>query len=361
MKIKAAVITEKSGPFIFKDVELDEPQDDEILVKMVATGVCQTDAHIREQSYETPLPIVLGHEGAGIVVRTGKKVANISPGDHVIMSYPSCGVCNQCMSGASPYCKHGFELSFGGHRLDGTNAMHDGIHGHFFGQSSFATYAIANQRNVVKVPKDVPLKLLGPLGCGFQTGAGTVLNALKVNAGSSVAVFGTGSVGLAAIMAANLAGATTIVAVDINPERLRLATELGATHTVNGKDKDIVNQFMAISPGGVDYIVEVTALPGMIEIALDVLGMPGEMALIGGAPTGTKASFDLNRLLNGRSVKGVIQGSAIPQVFIPQLIDLYKEGKFPFDKLVSYYPYEDIEQAFTDTRSGKVIKPILVF
>lgn len=361
MKITAAVISEKSGPFVFKDVELDEPRDDEVLVKIVATGVCQTDAHIREQAYETPLPIVLGHEGAGVVVRRGKDVTEVEEGDHVIMSYPSCGSCHQCLSGRGPYCQHGFELSFGGQRLDGSNAMHDGIHGHFFGQSSFATYAIANRRNLVKVPKDIPLEFLGPLGCGIQTGAGTVLNALKVGVGSTIAIFGTGGVGLAAIMAASLAGAAIIIAVDINPERLKLAKELGATHTVNGKEEDARQKIRRLAPGGVDYVVEVTARPEMLETALDVLAMPGEIALIGGAPAGAKAPLDLNLLLNGRSVRGVIQGDAVPQVFIPKLIEFYRIGKFPFDRLISFYPWQEIEQAFADTRSGKAIKPVLLF
>ena len=361
MKITAAVITEKSGPFIFCDIEIDEPRDDEVLVQMVATGVCQTDAHIREQAYKTPLPIVLGHEGAGIVARVGKNVINVVQGDHVVMSYPSCGHCDKCLSGHSPYCANGFELSFGGHRLDGSNAMHDGIHGHFFGQSSFATFAITNERNLVKVCKDLPLELLGPLGCGIQTGAGAVLNALKVPAGSSIAVFGTGSVGLAAIMAAKLAGATKIIAVDINSERLSLAMELGATHSINGKEEDVQKSIVTLTPGGVDYVVEVTAQAKMLSLALKVLNMQGQVALVGGAPAGTEASLDLNSLLNGRGVKGVIQGDSIPQIFIPKLIEFYKKGQFPFDRLIKLYPFEEIEAAFADSHSGKVIKPILVF
>jgi aryl-alcohol dehydrogenase len=360
MKIKAAIITEKSGPFIFREVEIDEPRDDEVLVKVVATGICQTDAHIREQSYQTPLPIILGHEGAGIVVKVGRQVKNIVPGDHVVMSYPYCGHCSQCLSGRESYCLHGFELSFGGHRLDGSNAIHDDIHGHFFGQSSFASCAMTNERNLVKVSQDIPLELLGPLGCGIQTGAGAVLNALKIPAGSSIAIFGTGSVGLAAIMAAKIAGATKIIAVDISKERLDLAAELGATHIINGRQEDTRQRIMALLPHGVDYVVEVTAQPQMLSLAVDVLAMPGQVALVGGPPEGTQVSIDMNRLLNGRIVRGVIQGDSVPQIFLPQLIEFYQAGQFPFDRLISFYSFDEIEEAFSDIRSGKTIKPVLM-
>lgn len=358
MQIQAAVIEEKSGPFVFRDIELDEPRADEILIRTVATGICQTDAHVREQAYATPLPLVLGHEGAGIVEKTGDGVTDVKSGDRVALSYPSCGHCNYCLSGHGPYCEHGFDLSFGGSRLDGTNAMH-GVHGHFFGQSSFATHVIATERNTVKVPADVPLELMGPLGCGMQTGAGAVLNALQVPAGASIAVFGTGGVGLAAVMAARIAGASTIIAVDINADRLALAEELGATHSINGSKEQTYNRIIDIVPGGVDYVLEVTAQPHMLKLAIDVLSLMGTAALVGGAPAGTEASVDMNQLLNGRVLRGVVQGDATPQIFIPKLIRWYREGRFPFDRLVAFYDFEDIEQAFADAKSGATIKPIL--
>jgi aryl-alcohol dehydrogenase len=245
-------------------------------------------------------------------------------------------------------------------RLDGSNALaQDSAHGHFFGQSSFATYALANERNVVKVPDDMQLELAGPLSCGMQTGAGAVLNALRVPAGASLAVFGAGGVGLAAIMAARYAGASTIIAVDVNDERLALAAELGATHLINGRTADVRSKVMHIASSGADFVLELTGQPQMLKLAVDVLAQTGTASLIAGAPAGAEAAVDMNQLLNGRTVRGIIQGDAIPQVFIPKLIEMYKAVKFPFDRLVRFYDFDDINTAFADAKSGQAIKPVL--
>jgi aryl-alcohol dehydrogenase len=359
-KIKAAVVRTKGGPFEMETLQLEEPRMDEVLIRIVATGVCQTDAHVRDQAYAVPLPVVLGHEGAGVVEKIGSAVTTVAPGDHVALSYQSCGHCSLCLTGHGPYCEHGWDLCFGGHRLDGSNSFgQDGVHGHFFGQSSFATYSLATERNVVKIPSDVPLELMGPLGCGMQTGAGAVFNTLEVPPGASIAIFGTGAVGIAAIMAARIAGASPIIAVDISDERLTLAAELGATHTINGRNEDIRSRIMAITGSGVDYVLEITAQPKMLKLAVDVLKILGTAGLIGGAPAGTEAAVDMNQLLNGRKLRGIAQGDAIPQVFIPKLIELFKAGKFPFDRLVKFYDFDDINQAFADAKSGKTVKPIL--
>lgn len=358
MKVRAAVVEKKDGPFVFREVEVDAPRPDEIVVRIVATGICHTDAHIRSQGYETPLPLVLGHEGAGVVENVGSEVTSVAPGDRVIMSYPSCGRCHHCLGGHPAYCDHNLRLSFGGARLDGSNAYHD-VHGHFFGQSSFATYSIANERNTVKVPDDVPLELLGPLGCGFQTGAGAVLNSLRVPTGVSIVVLGAGAVGLASVMAARVAGADPIIAVDINDERLELARSLGATHVVNGTKEDTRTRILEITRRGADYIVDLTGSPKMLGMAVEALAPTGTAALIGAARQGTQASIDMASLLNGRVVRGVIQGDAVPQLFVPKLIDLFRAGKFPFERLVQFYEFEDIERAFEDSKQGRTIKPIL--
>ena len=358
MRIRAAVVDSADAPFSFRDVELDAPRPNEILVRVVATGVCQTDAHIRAQDYETALPIILGHEGAGVVDRVGSEVTTVQVGDHVVMSYPSCGTCRYCLTGHAAYCVHGFELSFLGERLDGSNAYGD-VHGHFFGQSSFATYSLANERNVVKVSKDAPLELLGPLGCGMQTGAGTVFHSLNVQAGSSVAVFGAGAVGLASIMAAKVVGASRIIAVDVFDDRLALAKELGATDVVNGKSTDVKAAIMDVTGGGADYLVELTAQPEMLALGLECTAMMGHIAQVGGPPAGVKAKIDMNLLLNGRNMHGVIQGDSVPQLLIPELVAMHQHGNFPFDRLTKTYDFDDIEQAFTDTRTGVTIKPIL--
>jgi aryl-alcohol dehydrogenase len=359
MKVRAAVIEKKDGPFVFRDVEVDEPRSDEVVVRIVATGVCHTDAHVRTQGYDTPLPFVLGHEGAGVVERVGSDVTSVVPGDHVVLSFPSCGRCNNCLSGHPAYCDHNLRLSFGGARLDGSNAYHDGVHGHFFGQSSFATFALANERNTVKVPRDVPLELLGALGCGLQTGAGAILNSLKVPTGASVVVLGAGAVGLASVMAAAASGASPIIAVDINADRLTLAQSLGATHIINGRIEDTKARILEITGKGADFIVDLTGSPKMLSMAVDALAPTGTVALIGAAHQGTQVSIDMAQLLNGRAVRGVIQGDAVPHLFIPKLVELYRAGKFPFDKLVKFYEFEDIERAFDDSKQGTTIKPIL--
>jgi aryl-alcohol dehydrogenase len=308
---EAAVVDEKGGPFRIRTVNVTAPRPEEVLVRIVATGVCQTDAHSRSQNYPVPLPVILGHEGAGIVESVGSEVRDIAPGDHVALSFPSCGRCRSCRAGAPANCEQGFQLSFGAARLDGSNAYAgSGVHGHFFGQSSFAHFALANERNTVLIPDDIPLTLAGPLGCGMQTGAGAVLNSLHVGAGQSIAVFGTGAVGLAAVMAAKAVGATTIAAVDVNDARLTLAEELGATHLVNGRQQDVGDRLRKIRPSGFDHVLEITAIPAMLALAVEVLGPMGIAALIGGAPAGTTAPIDMNTLLNGgRVLRGIAQGS----------------------------------------------------
>ncbi|MDX3077885.1 NAD(P)-dependent alcohol dehydrogenase [Streptomyces sp. MI02-7b] len=365
--VTAAVVREKGQPFQLEELTLDTRlRPDEVLVKVVAVGVCQTDVHVRNQDLPVPLPAVLGHEGSGIVEAVGSAVTTVTPGDHVVMSYQACGHCRPCLSGYYAYCEHAFPINFGGSRMDGTNALRSGadsdgeeVHGHFFGQSSFATHALATERNVVKVGTDIPLELLGPLGCGLQTGAGAVLNSLRIPAGSSVVVIGAGTVGLAAVMAARVAGADPIIAVDVVPERLALAQELGATHTINGKEEDTARRIAEITGSGADYVLEITGRPQMLTLAVDALAPLGTAALIGGAPAGAQAPVNMNTLLGGRSVRGIAQGDSIPQLFIPQLIDLYKAGRFPFDRLVSFYEFSDINQAVTDTQNGAAIKPIL--
>ncbi|MEV0034585.1 NAD(P)-dependent alcohol dehydrogenase [Streptomyces sp. NPDC050804] len=362
--VRAAVVREKGGPFVFEDLVLDTRlRPDEVLVKVVAAGVCQTDIHVRDQHLPTPLPAVLGHEGAGIVERVGDGVTTVAPGDRVVMSYQACGHCTPCLNGDPAYCARSFPLNFGGSRPDGSNALSgsggEEIHGHFFGQSSFATHSLATERNVVKVADDVPLELLAPLGCGLQTGAGAVLNSLKVPAGASVVVIGTGTVGLAAVMAAAVAGASPVIAVDIVPERLTLARELGATHTVDGREEDVAGRIAEITGGGADYVLEITARPEMLTLAVDALAPLGTAALIGGAPAGARAPVNMNALLGGRTVRGIAQGDSIPQLFIPRLIELYKAGRFPFDRLVTHRGFDEINEAVTDTRTGAVIKPVL--
>jgi aryl-alcohol dehydrogenase len=362
--IRAAVAREPGKPLQFETATLEAPRDNEVLVRMVATGVCHTDMVIRDQQYKTPLPMILGHEGAGIVEQVGRNVTTVAPGDHVVMTYMYCGLCAPCATGHPAHCANMGPLNFGGGRLDGSSSActHDGgeLHDHFFGQSSFATHAIASELNVVKVDKDVQLELLGPLGCGIQTGAGAVLNAMKVHAGSSFVAFGTGAVGLAALMAARVAGATKIIAVDVNPARLTLALELGATHAVNSRETDPVAEVRKITGGGADFTLECSGRAAVLRQAIDSVGLLGTCGIVGATPEGTEASFNVNDvMIPGRRIMGIVQGDVVSRTFIPELIELYRQGRFPFDRLVKFYDFDEVNQAMADSESGITIKPIL--
>ena len=362
MKIQAAVVREKAQPFTIEELELDNPQPDEVLVRIVATGLCHTDLIVRDQYYPVALPAVLGHEGAGIVEQVGDRVTKVKSGDRVVLSYLSCGQCINCQKGHLSYCHQLFSGNLSGTRSDGSTTLNKNdevIYGNFFAQSSFATYALAKERNVVKVREDVPLEILGPLGCGIQTGAGAVLNSLDAKVSSSIAIFGTGSVGLSAIMAAVVAGCTTIIAVDINSDRLKIAKELGATHTINASETNPVEAIHEITGNGVDYSLENTALPQVFRQAVDSLTMLGVCGLIGAPPLGTEVTFDMNNILFGRTIRGILEGDSIPDIFIPQLIDLYLQGRFPFDRLITFYHLDQINQAAEDSEQGRVIKPVL--
>ncbi|MEQ8743675.1 NAD(P)-dependent alcohol dehydrogenase [Parasphingorhabdus sp.] len=362
MKIQAAIVAENGGAFNIRDVEVESPRDDEVLVKIVGVGVCHTDLVCRDQYFPVPLPCVFGHEGSGVVEAVGANVTKVAPGDHVVLTYKSCGKCVNCLKGAAPYCLDLYGQNFAGHRPDGSNAHScDGetVHGHFFQQSSFATHALAHEQNTVKVDKSAPLELLGPLGCGIQTGAGAVMNSLRPRAGEAIAVFGAGSVGLSAIMAARVVGCSTIIAVDLNEKRLELARELGATHTFNGNEDGVVDKIVELTGGGVDFSLECTGLPSVARQAVDCLILTGTCGIIGVAPLGTEIALDMNGILFGRSVRGIIEGDSDRDVFIPRLVELHRQGRFPFDRLVRFYPLSEIQQAVEDTERGDVLKAIL--
>jgi aryl-alcohol dehydrogenase len=362
-EIKAATIRQKGGPFQIETLGLDEPRSGEVLVRVVAAGMCHTDMVARDQLYEVPLPIVLGHEGSGVVEQTGGGVKKVAVGDHVVLTYMWCGHCKPCLRGDPTYCENFYPLNFGGAREDGSTATHDAsgpIHDHFFGQSSFGTFALVHERNVIKVPKDAPLELLGPLGCGIQTGAGAVMNALKVSPGSSFAAFGGGAVGLSAVMAARVAGAAIIIAVDVVPSRLTLAMELGATHTVNSRETDPVEAVREITGGGADFTLESSGRPAVLRQAIDALAIRGTCGIVGAPALGTEASFDVNGVMTaGKRIIGIIEGDSKPDLFIPALVALYTQGRFPFDKLVKFYTLEQINQAAEDSEKGVTIKPVI--
>ena len=363
MEIRAAIARDKGAALSLENIEIEDPRSDEILVKVAATGVCHTDLVVRDGMLPTPMPVVLGHEGAGVVEKVGSAVTKVKPGDHVVMTFASCGTCPSCQEHATTYCHEFFPQNFFATRADGSTALSSGgetIHSNFFGQSSFATYALCREANVVKVPKDAELELLGPLACGIQTGAGAVMNALGVSAGKSFAVFGTGSVGLSAVMAAKVVGATTIIAVDMNEERLKMARELGATHTINPGDTDATEEIMKITGYGANFALDTTGLPGVIRGAVESLAPMGTCGILGAS--GPDAEIVLNEIhfmSAGRKLVGIVEGESNPDVFIPTLIELYRAGNFPFDKLVSFYDFEEINAAIQDSKTGLAIKPIV--
>lgn len=364
MRIRAALVEEKGGPFVIREVDLDDPREDEVLVRIVGSGICHTDLMARDQLLPLSLPAVFGHEGSGVVEKVGSRVRKVTCGDHVVLGFITCGTCPACLRGKPTRCSTYFEHNMGGARMDGSPTMHiDGtvVHGNFVGQSSFATHSLANERSVVKVRKDVPLEMLGTLACAVQTGVGGVVNTLRPEVGASIAVFGTGAVGLSAIMAARVTDCTTIIAVDINSERLDLAREFGATHLINPNYVDPVQDIKRISGGGVEYSLECTGMPRVLRQAVDVLAMGGVCGMIGVAPAGVEVSLEMQHLLDGRRIEGIIAGDSVGDIFIPQLIDLYTRGRLPFDRMIRFYAFEEINQAAKDGEEGRTVKAVLRF
>jgi len=364
MQITAAMARERFGAFSIEDLELTDPRPDELLVKIVASGMCQTDQHGRDGYHNTPLPAVFGHEGAGVVAAVGKDVTKFAPGDHVVISFPWCGTCANCRRRMPSHCQKNFDLKMRGTRPDGSTLMHQKngapVYSAFFQQSSFATYAIANERFAVKVRQDAPLELLGPFACSGQTGAGAVLNSMQPRPGDAFAVFGVGAVGLSGLLAAKVTGCDPIIAVDIHERRLALARELGATHVINhsGRD-DVVAEIRRITGDGVRFSLETSAQPAVFREAVEALMPAGTCVLLGSARRGTEVTFEMPFLQFGRKVHGVIQGESVPQEFIPQLVDLLMQGKMPVDRMMTFYPLAEINRAAQDSNDGTTIKPVL--
>jgi aryl-alcohol dehydrogenase len=361
MKIEAMVVRDHGAPFTLEALDLDEPRPHEVLVRIVATGMCHTDlavSHLKAAPF--PLPFVLGHEGAGVVERIGSAVTDCAPGDHVVLTFNSCGDCAGCSDGHESYCVNFGRLNITGFRPDGSTTLRrddEVVHGSFFSQSSFATYALAHERNVVRVSTRAPLERLGPLGCGVQTGAGSVLNVLRPAPGASIAIFGAGAVGLSAVMAAKISRCAEIVIVDPLANRLELARELGATTTVQAGAEDpreVIKQL-----GGVDFTVEASGAPASVEAAITSVKPQGKCVLIASGKPGATVTLPIRQLTGGKTIFGVREGDSSPKTFIPHLVELHLAGRLPFDRLVTFYDFADINQAAADSLSGAVVKPII--
>ena len=363
---RAAVVEFGGAPFTLSDVELGELRRDEVLIRMVAAGLCHTDLGVASGGLPFPLPGVLGHEGAGIVERVGTAVTAVRPGDHAILSFTSCGGCGNCRDGHPAYCASWLPANLiGGARTDGTSPVSRGgrpLGGHFFGQSSFARLAVADERSVIKVDPGVPLETIAPLGCGVQTGVGAVWNVLAPRPGSSVAVLGAGAVGLSAVMAAAMSPAAQIIAVDRVAERLDLARELGATHVVEAGDTPLSETLAELTGGaGVDGIVETTGSTAVLRQGVDALAARGTLVIVGAPPFGSQVSLDVNAMLAGRRVVGLTLGDSETRRVIPALVELVRQGRLPIERLITQYRFEDIDQAVQDMSAAKSIKPVLRF
>jgi aryl-alcohol dehydrogenase len=361
MEITAAVLRAPDSPYQLEQVELADPGPDQVLVRIAGTGLCHTDVLPRSPLGFAPLPIITGHEGSGVVEAIGSDVDGIAVGDHVVLSFESCGSCENCASGASAYCDSFFQRNLFGREMDGSTAVRDAsgaeVSSRWFAQSSLATHCLATARNAVVVDADLPLELLGPLGCGILTGAGSILVALNVRPGTGLVVFGTGAVGLAAVMAGRVAGASPIVAVDIHRHRLDLALELGATHAIEGTDADVVAQVQTITGGGAHFSFDTTGNPAVMANAIAALRLGGVAGFVG-IQTGDLVLDGL--ALVGKTVMGILEGGAEPRQLIPRLLDLWREGRFPFDRLIETFPLDQINEAEQASLSGRVIKPVLI-
>lgn len=366
MKVVAAVAREAAGPFSIEELMLEPPRPDEVRVRIVATGLCHTDLVVRDQVIPTPLPLVLGHEGAGVIDAVGADVADLQIGDHVVLGFAACRECKQCDAGQPAYCDHFTPLNFGGARADGSKALSDeasAIGSHFFGQSSFASHALVSAKNVVKVEADAPLELLGPLGCGIMTGAGAILNALEVAEGQVVLISGGGPVGLSAIMAAKAANASRIILVDPLESRRAIALELGASDAIDPNKASVSEQVRTIVPEGVDRALDTSGAVPAIEAMIGCLAPRAKLAMVG-VPRSLDAAISvpiLGLLQLGASICGVTEGDADPRIFVPKLIEMHKEGRFPFDKLIKIYPITEINEAVADQHAGKCVKAVLRF
>lgn len=364
MQIAALVAHGHRQPFQLETLEIEPPREHEVLVRIVGVGLCHTDIAFRDLPTEVQFPVVLGHEGAGYVEVVGAQVTKVRPGDPVALTFQSCGDCPRCAESNFAYCENLSALNFTARRFDGSKALSkhgSPVSSHFFAQSSFATYALANERNVVKVPDDAPVELFGPLGCGVQTGAGAIMRSLACEDGSSVLIIGGGSVGLSAVMGAKVCGCATIILVEPHESRRALGIELGATHVIDPAAGNVAEAVRAILPKGVLYAFDTAGRPEMLEAAMNALGSHGTLGVVSAAGIDQRLPGNLFNLITyGLTVKGIIEGDSDPDTFIPELIELYRQGRFPFDRLIKTYRLDQINEAIEAQHNGECVKVVLL-
>lgn len=365
---QAAVVREPGGDFTIETIDVEAPRAGEVRVAIAGVGLCHTDLIFRDQFAPFALPGVLGHEGAGVIEAVGEGVEGLAVGDAVVVGFSSCGACPRCDEHLPSYCQNFVALNYAGMRLDDGSTAYakDGerVTSHFFGQSSFSALTVTRARNVVKVDtSNVALELLGPLGCGFQTGAGGVMNSLACPAGSSIAIFGGGPVGLAAVMGAVIQGCATIILVEPVSARRDIGQELGATHVIDpAAAGDLTEALRAIVPAGLDFAFDTSGVVPVIEAGLAALGSHGAIGLVG-VPSKADAAISVNiaaLMTPGHRIIGIIEGDSDPQTFIPELIAHHAAGRFPFDKLIKTFPLDRINEALAAQARGECIKVVLI-
>ena len=354
--MKAAVLYEFGQPLVVEDIEVDAPKDGEIKVKLAACAICHSDIHAIEGAWGGSLPVVYGHEAAGVIDEVGAGVTRVAAGDHVVVTLiRSCGRCHHCAKGDVHICEGSFALNTQSRlRTRDGDSVSQGIK-----TGAFAEYVVVDQSQAIPVPEEVPLDSASLLACGVITGLGAVVNTAGVETGSSVVVIGSGGVGLNSIQGASLCGAHPIIAADLLDTKLEAAREFGATHTINAGEADPVEAILEITGEGADFTLECVGDPRVLRQAVDALTRGGVCGLAGAAPPGDEVSLDMQILLNARTVRGIIEGDAVSDLFIPRLIELYRQGRLPFDRLIQFYPFEEINQAVEDMEKGLVIKPVL--
>jgi len=364
--MKAVIFRNTDEPVEFTDIEISAPKRGEVRVKIAAAGVCHSDLHIRRGEWDAAVPLVMGHEGSGVVVELGEGVTSLSVGDHVVLSWvPPCGECRNCRSGHEARCRTVATIvAPRGVLFDGTSRLSkDGeeIH-HYLGVSSFAEEVIVPASGAVKVRDDAPLDVIALVGCAVATGVGAVLNTAAVEPGSIVAVIGCGGVGLNVIQGAKLAGALRIVAIDIRPEKLELSAQFGATDRIDASSVDAVDAVHEFLPDGVDYAFDAIGRTLTTEQAIQMLGLGGAAVIVGLPPTGARASFEpLTLAESDQRILGSNYGSIRPAIDIPALVDRYMDGQLKLDPLVSSRrPLSEALAALDDLETGSALRPLLI-
>ncbi|MDO3646319.1 NAD(P)-dependent alcohol dehydrogenase [Nocardia mangyaensis] len=362
MRTTAVLSRDPKADFSIEPVDIDEPRSGEILVRITAAGICHTDLATRRAG-AADRPILLGHEGAGVVEAVGPEVHTVRPGDPVVLTFRHCGTCANCAADRPAYCLRSVALNqFGRRGHDAPRLTVDGapILDGFFGQSSFAGYALTTQDNTIVVDPAVDLALAAPLGCGFQTGAGAVLNVLRLEPGAWLAVYGAGAVGMAALLAARTIVDVGVAVVETSAARRELALELGADAALDPADGDTVARIRELTGGGATHALDTTGIPAVLGDAVAALGIGATVVAVG-LGLGTPPIDVSDIVLRGKTIRGCLEGDSVPATFVPQLLDLHAEGRFPVERLITRYAHTDIATALADQREGRVVKPVLTW